>query len=340
MKRFLLPETGNDYKANLHCHTTCSDGRQSPEEVKRVYRDMGYSIVAYTDHDILLDHSDLNDANFLALHGFEMEINDDKPTRFGCTKCLHVCLIAKEPDNLIQPCWHRSAYLFANAPKYRDQVRFDPDKPDFVRSYTGECFRAICDEAHKNGFFVTYNHPTWSMESYPDYIRYEGMDAMEYFNGSCLVAGFNDYNPRVYDDLLREGRRIFVVGADDNHHADPALGRSCDAGIAWTVIRADSLDYRTVTKALEAGNFYASNGPEIHALWMEDGKVHITCSPADRIKYSTAVRSCQIAAAPAGGDGVTEAVFSYSDQTGYFRIEVVDQRGRCAATNAYFCDSL
>ena len=34
MKKFLLPETGNYYKANLHCHTNISDGNLTPEEMK------------------------------------------------------------------------------------------------------------------------------------------------------------------------------------------------------------------------------------------------------------------------------------------------------------------
>ena len=33
MKKYLLPETGNFYKANLHVHTTISDGALSPEEI-------------------------------------------------------------------------------------------------------------------------------------------------------------------------------------------------------------------------------------------------------------------------------------------------------------------
>jgi len=37
MKRYLLPEAGEFYKANLHCHTNVSDGKFSPEEVKAMY---------------------------------------------------------------------------------------------------------------------------------------------------------------------------------------------------------------------------------------------------------------------------------------------------------------
>ena len=42
----LIPETGTFYKANLHCHTIHSDGRLTPEEVKKAYMDEGYSVVA------------------------------------------------------------------------------------------------------------------------------------------------------------------------------------------------------------------------------------------------------------------------------------------------------
>ena len=34
MKKYLLPENSNFYKANLHCHTTISDGRLTPEEIE------------------------------------------------------------------------------------------------------------------------------------------------------------------------------------------------------------------------------------------------------------------------------------------------------------------
>ena len=34
MKKYLLPKDGTFYKANLHCHTTLSDGHLTPEEIK------------------------------------------------------------------------------------------------------------------------------------------------------------------------------------------------------------------------------------------------------------------------------------------------------------------
>ena len=75
MRKYLLPEAGTFYKANLHCHSTVSDGRLSPEEVKNVYKKKGYSVVAFTDHDVLVPHPELDDEDFLPLNGYEIEVN-------------------------------------------------------------------------------------------------------------------------------------------------------------------------------------------------------------------------------------------------------------------------
>ena len=71
MRKYLLPNEGEFYKANLHTHTNRSDGAQSPEKVKEVYKDLGYSVVAYTDHDIFIDSQHLTDDTFVALNGVE-----------------------------------------------------------------------------------------------------------------------------------------------------------------------------------------------------------------------------------------------------------------------------
>ena len=339
MKKFLLPENGNFYKANLHTHTTYSDGCKTPEEVKEIYKSLGYSVVAYTDHDILLDRKHLCDDSFLALNGYEVEINEPGGEGIVHPKCCHICFIALEPDNLIQPCWHREWYLFANAPKHREEVRFDENEPDYERRFGSEGITDIMTKTREKGFFVTYNHPTWSLEDYSNYMGYDGMHAFEIMNGSCICSGYDDYNPRVYDDMLRGGKRIYCVGADDNHNFHPDGSRRSDSGRAYTVIKAPSLDYREVTKALENGDFYASEGPEIYELWYEDGKVHVKCSEADRINCTFWTRAARTVL-DEDGNGVTEAEFTLPENCGYFRITVIDKRGRRAYTNAYFADEL
>ena len=339
MRKYLLPENGNFYKANLHCHTNVSDGRKTPEEVKSRYKELGYSVVAYTDHEILIPHPELNDDDFLALNGFEMSIDEAAVNAKGYRKCCHICYIALDPDNLVQPCWHRERYVWGNAVSHKEEVKFDDNEPDYVRRYGSEGVSEAMNICRDMGFFVTYNHPTWSLEDYEDYMNYDGMHAFEIFNGSCNSSGFDDFNPRVYDDMLRSGKKFYCIGADDNHNFHPDDSRRSDSGWAWTTIKADKLDYRTITKALEDGNFYASEGPEIYDLWYEDEKLHVRCSDADRINCNYKVRKAQTVLSE-NGVPVTEAVFDFKAEHGFARITVIDKQGRHACTNAYFAEDI
>ena len=340
MKRYLLPETGKFFKANLHCHSNLSDGQLSPEEIKKIYMDKGYSIVAYTDHDILLPHPELKEENFLPLNGIELEVNekdDDTPYKF--IKSSHMCMIALEEDNLNAPCWHRSKYRFGNAPKSEHLVKFDDTLPDYERSYTHECISDMMKTGREKGFFVTYNHPTWSLENYGDYMGYNNMHAMEIVNGACVAAGFDEYNSHAYDDMLRGGKRIYCIAADDNHNHGTLGTRAYDSFHGFVMIKAEKLEYRTITKALEEGNFYASQGPEIRALWLEDGRIHIECSDADRILLNTGIRRTEIAYAEEGKP-LNAADFAVEKDDGYVRITVIDAHGDHADTNAYFTDEI
>ena len=107
----------------------------------------------------------------------------------------------------------------------------------------------------------------------------------------------------------------------------------------FTVIKADSLDYETVTAALEAGNFYASQGPEIYDLWVEDGKVHVTCSDAAEIYFNIGVRKAKRVLA-AEGESLNSAEFEILPEYKYVRVTVVDREGKPANTNAYFIDNI
>lgn len=338
MKKYLLPKEGNFYKANLHCHSTVSDGKLTPAEIKDAYKAHGYAIVAYTDHDIMIPHDELNDDGFLALHGYEMEAGEVGGI-FKFRKTCHMCLIALKPDNLQQVCWHRSKYLIGHGEEYRHLARFDESQPDFEREHTHECINAMMRAGRENGFFVTYNHPVWSLENRSDYGGYEGMHAMEICNYGCFVTGFAEYNPIIYDDMLRMGKRIFCIGTDDNHNGKPFDSPRCDSFGAFTMIKAPRLSYTDVTDALLAGNFYASQAPQIKELYFEDGKLYVETSPCEKIVMTTGTRKVRNFTRERG-KRLTKAVFEVLEEDIYVRITVKDKYGKCADTNAYFTDEL
>ena len=339
MIKYLLSKEGNFYLANLHCHTTVSDGKRTPEEVKALYKSRGYSIVAFTDHDVMIDHSELDDESFLALRGYEMEITETRDIPSFHKKTAHLCAIALSRDVERQVCFHRERYMVGNSGEYKDRVKFDESQPDYEREYSCECVSDVMNRAREGGFFVTYNHPTWSNENYSDYIGYSGMHAMEIYNGSCIASGYEDINSHAYDDILRSGKRIYAIGADDNHNARPDTSRRSDSCVAATVIKAPCLEYEAITRALQDGNFYATLGPEIKELYFEDGRIYVKTSPADRIIMTTAGRRRAIEYREKGR-ALTGASFAVSESFGYVRITVIDKTGKRADTNAYFTDEL
>lgn len=208
MKKYLLPEGGNFYKANLHCHSTVSDGKRTPEEIKAVYMEKGYSVVAYTDHNILVPHNELTDDRFLALNGYELDISDESKIA-SFKKTCHICFIAKDGNNHNQPCYHTGECLEENenGDKWSSLIKINEEDEYEDAEYSSEYINRIIKAVKEKGFFVTYNHPTWSREIYTDYTNYNGMDAFEMFNGAS-TAGYEDYNPRVYDDILGSGQKI------------------------------------------------------------------------------------------------------------------------------------
>ena len=104
------------------------------------------------------------------------------------------------------------------------------------------------------------------------------------------------------------------------------------------MIKAEKLEYETITKALVDGNFYASQGPLINELWFEDGKIHIECSDAESIVLNTSGRRARKVQATAGN--LNSAEFEVLPEDIYVRITVTDSTGRKANTNAYFMDEI
>lgn len=342
MKKILLPRKDGKtkyYRANLHCHSTISDGSKTPEQLKEDYKAHGYSILSITDHDIFIPHNELSDDEFLMLNGYEISVSGSDE------RTCHLCFVSLDRDNDTQVCYHRSKYIWGNALKYRDKIKYDESKPDYIREYSADCINDIIKTGKENGFFVTYNHPVWSLESYPEYMSFNGMDAMEIMNYASVVAGWDDENGHCYDDMLRGGKRIFCIGADDNHNRVPDSHPKCGSYGGYIMLAATSLSYEKVAEALKNGAFYSAygdykrNAPEILSLEYEDGKVRIKTSDARLISYMPDNRNNQCVNASVG-ESVNEAEFTIHEKTKWFRIVVTDDLGYKAYTNAYFTDEL
>lgn len=340
MKKVLLG--GNFYKANFHCHSTLSDGRLTPEQIKEAYTERGYSIVAYTDHDVLFCHNDLSDGNFLALNGYEIGMTEygNGDDDFLTKKCIHICFIALDKNTDKAVCLTTDKWMGAVTKKYySEHSEIIDTEMGFEREYTAESVNKVMKRGHDCGFFVTYNHPVWSMENYEQYKDYSLMDAFEIYNGGNIAAGYPDINESQYEDLLRLGNRIACVGGDDNHNVFPFDHPANSSFIGWTVVNATALTYEAVADAMREKRMYASMGPVIKELYVEDGVMHVECEPCRSIVFNTGIRVAK-KVYKGEGDFVTGADFQINDKLGYVRVTLTDNHGYTAHTRAYWCDEL
>ena len=329
MRIELLPKDLTYYKANLHSHSTLSDGCITPEQMKEAYKAKGYSILAITDHNVFLPHNDLTDEDFLVLNGIEYNVD-------GRGKTCHFCAIAGSKEEENQLFFNRTPgyYVWKGGLEAIKQVKYDDSLPDYVRTYGAEGISEMMRGCRDHGFFVTYNHPCWSLERYPEYMGYEGMHAMEIVNYASIIDGYPEYNEQVYDDMLTGGKRVFCVATDDNH----TVGRDAFGG--FTMIGAKELKYESVMDALFKGNFYASTGAKISEIYIEDGKIHIEAPEAKEIRVFTGFRK-GFRKVGTRENPVTHAEFPLPDKRAkYFRVTVTDFDGNKAYSNAYFFDAL
>lgn len=341
MKHELLPESGRSYKANLHAHSICSDGRRTVEEIKADYMAHGYAVVAFTDHDVMIDHSDLNEPDrFLALTSYEVETNQNLPGQpWNTMPTYHLNFYACRPDETVYPCAN-PAYTFGNAPKYVQ----DYYRGDYVRRYSAEGQNEMIREARANGFLVSYNHPAWSLQHYPDYAELEGVTAVEVYNTGCVVDGYAlDADEHVLDDFLHLGKRVYPIATDDSHGTADCFG-------GWVQFKAPALTYDDIFHAYAAGDFYASWGPEIRSLYVEDGILHMDCTDTVKIYLTTDIRISHYAAAPDGEElshyaydlrpWLTQARATGREGLAYFRLTLESADGGRALTRGYFADEL
>lgn len=327
MKEVLIDKSLNFYKANLHCHTTLSDGKMTREEIKESYKEKGYSVVAFTDHEHVIDNSDLNDEKFLAITSTEVAIKEypkQSTLENLKMKVCHLNFYSPDPHNNNSPCYS-SIYDHYVTDENRHLIKFDKE---WKRQHTTRGINKMIREVNKMGYLVSFNHPSWSLETERDYIGLEGLWAVELYNHSVVnIGGRSDEH--VFEEMLRAGKKVFCSAADDNHSENDRFG-------GFTVINAGELNYDSIFNALRYGYFYASTGPEIKSLIYEDGEVKFECSECVKVSLMTETRRRDAI----HGDNVTDGSFKIKDTDGFFRLVFRDKEGYLAWSQAYDLEDL
>ncbi len=333
MKRYLLPKDKNFYKVNLHCHTTCTDGHCTPEQIKEAYKKMGYSAVAFTDHEMLIAHNDLTDSEFVALHGYEIAVNEPVKMPFDDIKTYHINAIYKSKD-FEKMLYFNPGHCFKCPPELPPTVKYDRFLEK--KEYSVEWINKMAKELSEAGYFVNYNHPGWSLQTAEDYLPLKNFYGFEVHNTSAKGTSytFTDY----YNMLNRGDQNVVPIASDDNHNScgfeniyDSAVS---DSFGGYNVIAADKLTYEDLIKGLENKDVYASTGVEIKSLYIENNHLFIDCSPASEIIMYRGGRRAWDRVLDKNG-GITHAEIGIHPETKFLLVKIKNNKGEFAVTRAY-----
>lgn len=317
MKTILpLKEKGNWYKGNLHCHSTISDGRFTPEEVVNMYKNKGYSFLAFSDHEIFTNWNEFNTDEFLIMPAIERAINVGERGM-----CYHIHGIQGSSEYVKNskkgPLKHKQETII---PKWEGQ----------------ETVQEVINELNDTGNLVMLNHPVWSLNELDDFVNLEGYFAMEIFNWNCEMENKTGLATLYWDLLLNRGKKVWGTATDDNHNRNiyDEAPAEFDSFGGWINVNAKELTQDAIADAMLKGNFYASSGPQIYDYGIIDGEVFVECSPVDRV-YFLSGNSRGYSRRNPDGD-ITKATYKLKGTEKYIRIECEDKYGKTAWSNPIF----
>jgi hypothetical protein len=300
---------GDWFRGALHVHTTDSDGAMPPTTTVQHYRRAGFDFLALTDHNRVGDSGVA--ADLLVLPGLEVDLG-----RSELGQRYHVVGVGFESGFQLRP---------------------------------GLSPQELIDEIAGAGGLAWLAHPYWSGLTSADLLNLHGYFALEVFNAACDDFG-RCCSQTHWDELLTRGHDVKGLAVDDLHWPASDICRG------WVMVRTRELTREAVVRALREGLFYASTGPQIYHVSLADDRVGVECSAARTInlvcnptlgskvtagregasKNGRQRRGPQGCEAPANGQLLTGAAFRLTGQETYGRVQVTDEYGHVAWTNALF----
>ena len=182
--------------------------------------------------------------------------------------------------------------------------------------------------------FAFIAHPYWTSLTYQDMLDRTGFIGIEVFNFTCECGIGRGDSGSHWDELLARGQRLLGLAVDDAHcHYPDSLG-------GWIMVKATERTADAILDAILAGSFYASSGPTIEDVTLEEGQVTVRCSPCQAVHVICPTAGCGTTTRRLERDGgpYTEVTLPLKADWNPIRIECVDDRGRKAWTNPVWFD--
>ena len=172
------------FRANLHTHSTTSDGMSTPQQAIWQYQQAGYDVLAFTDHRKTNPVSSFDGRGMTLISGIELHPRGPRNTRY----------------------WH---LLALGVPE------------DFPGEF--DSAQTAIDAVNAAGGIVFVAHPHWCGQTSADILALHGYAGIEVYNTGCRNIGKAD-SEQCWDELIQQGRPCGALAVDDMHRPYDLFG--------------------------------------------------------------------------------------------------------------------
>ncbi len=191
-------------------------------------------------------------------------------------------------------------------------------------------FEEALASAKKQGALIIAAHPAWTGNSFDDCLRLEA-GGVEIYNHVCRWLNGKGGALSHWNAMLERNPGTLAFASDDAHITKDHPGWNG----GWISVNARERSSEEIIRAIHAGNFYSSQGPEIQHLGLEDGILVLETSPVQFVRLAgPGAAGTRIGSF--GGDTMTAARIEIPRGLDYVYAEVEDVNGRRAWTNTLF----
>ncbi|MFT6205636.1 MAG: hypothetical protein ACI9V1_002003 [Spirosomataceae bacterium] len=317
------PKEKQWFKGNLHTHSYWSDGDEFPEVIMDWYKSNGYQFVALTDHNTLAEGDRWHVVPQGEIYSKAFESYLDK---YGSewvehkTDSLNQILVKlKTYQEYRRKFEENGKFLIIQAEEISDHLgdiplhlnttnienKIYPQGGNTVAEILQNNIDAVLwqrDSLNKP-IIVHINHPNFRYAiSLKDMIALRGERFFEVYNGHHLVNNSGDSShistEKMWDLIniayIKDKKPVmYGLATDDSHNYHVKGSQWSNAGRGWIMVRADSLNPRSLITAMEAGEFYASTGVELNELELENKKLSVEVRKEEGVKYQISFIGCK-----------------------------------------------
>ncbi len=252
------------YKGNTHSHTViCGHADSTPEAVARWYHDQGYNFLILSEHNHFIDPDTVplpenKREDFLLIPGEEVTGHEAIHTTGMNVRRL---VPAHLPEGFMDT----------------DEAGRKDAKRRILQMHV--------DSVRGAGGTPILNHPNFVSGIHADNILHiSRLHMFELYNGHPDVYNWGNElhasTEEKWDSLLTAGMLIYGVSSDDAHQFQEWSPGKSNPGRGWVMVHSDTLTPAAITRAMEEGAFYATNGLILSEVSTEDKQYRVAIDTA------------------------------------------------------------